>query len=495
MHSEVVIPRQLDPARRRALTAGLYRVHCEVFDGVEEHAFAKYVVDSKAEQTWIQVHRGDDGEVVGYFALHVFERELGGRMTAVFRAEAGTLRAYRGQNTNVSFGIQRALAYMARHPGRPVYYLGALVHPSSYGIFAKYFDTVWPSAATPPSAEIVAFMDGLASSFGLERVRDDDPLTRRVGWRTRDSEVERSYWRRSDRASARFFVERNPGYGEGHGLVTLVPVDPATLRELMRRAAAERVARNADTLRSVARRTFLGDRLLRPVDVRRHLAATPFFGLLDEAGIQRLVDESKVISLPSGRVVFRRGDRDDALYVIARGNAYVLVEERGKEVLLDQLAAGSLFGEISMLSGEARTATVRTVGATTLICIEARTVLPLIERCAALRDAVWRDFTARRFDDYARDAGHLGGLPRDVRVELVRQGRHASLPEGESLRVDGDSLVFVLTGTVFVRKDDLSLVARAPALIESETGVTIHGRGPIHFVCIKRLAGMESLTL
>jgi CRP-like cAMP-binding protein len=493
MRSEVVIPRQLDASARRALSAGLYRVHREVFGGVDEAAFTRYVVESKAEHTWIQVHRGDGGEIVGYFALHVFERQLNGRTAAVFRAEAGTLRAYRGRNANATFGIQRGLAYMATYPTRPIYYLGALVHPSSYGLFAKYFDTVWPSVQTPPPPDIVAFMDDLATSFGLERVSPDDPLTRKVGWQTLDSEVERSYWRQSKRASARFFIERNPGYGSGDGLVTLVPVSPVAMRRFVSRVAAERVARRTDALRAAARGTFVGNRLLRPADVRRHLAETPFFALLDEAAIEELAAVAQVVSLPSGSVVFRRGDRDDALYVIAQGSAYVLVEERGAETILEQLPSGSLFGEIAMISGEARTATVRTVGATTLIRIEARTVMPMIDRCEALRDAVWADFTVRRFDDYTRDVGHLGELPRDVRLELVRQGAHETLGAGETLHIDGNTVVFVLTGMVYAHKDDLSLVARAPALFESETGLTLAGRGPAHIIRIKRSAGMETL--
>ncbi len=94
-HTEYVDPKRLDDIARRAFTESLYQVHTTVFDGVEFDEFAKYVVDSKAERTNILLFK-DGGAVVGYFAFHVFEKELGGRMTAVIRCEAGMLRKYRG---------------------------------------------------------------------------------------------------------------------------------------------------------------------------------------------------------------------------------------------------------------------------------------------------------------------------------------------------------------------------------------------------------------
>ena len=94
--TEVIVPKTLTLEARARLTDALYAVHQQIFDGVERESFAKYVVESKAEHTWIQVHKNEAGDIVGYFAMHVFEKPLNGVTTAVFRAEAGSLRAYRG---------------------------------------------------------------------------------------------------------------------------------------------------------------------------------------------------------------------------------------------------------------------------------------------------------------------------------------------------------------------------------------------------------------
>jgi hypothetical protein len=258
--SEVVVPKSLSPEERGKLTDALYEVHRQIFDGVERESFAKYVVESKAEHTWIQVHKNEAGEIVGYFALHVFEKELGGVPTSVLRAEAGSLRAYRGGNANARWGLTMGLRYLLRNPGRRAFYLGSLVHPSSYSLFAKYFGEVWPrrEAVVPP--ELLAFMDELATGFGLEKVDLANPLVRHVGWRTRETEMEmeREYWLHCDKPAARFFVEANPGYVEGHGLVTVVPITMSNVLDMIRSMGQRKLRQPLEATMALVQRTSLG---------------------------------------------------------------------------------------------------------------------------------------------------------------------------------------------------------------------------------------------
>jgi hypothetical protein len=145
-----------------------------------------------------------------------------------------------------------------------MFYLGSLVHPSSYSLFAKYFGEVWPRAEQETPPELLSFMDELATEFGLERVHPDNPLVRDVGWRTRESEMEREYWLHCDKPSARYFVEANPGYSEGHGLVTVVPLTVGNMTSMIRSMGERRVRQPLQAAANLVQRTPLGARLLRP---------------------------------------------------------------------------------------------------------------------------------------------------------------------------------------------------------------------------------------
>ena len=83
-------------------------------------------------------------------------------------------------------------------------------------------------------------MEELAAEFGLEKVDEARPLVRKVGWKTRETEAEREYWQTCDKPTARFFIEANPGYVEGDGLVTVVPVTASNMLTMFRNVGERR---------------------------------------------------------------------------------------------------------------------------------------------------------------------------------------------------------------------------------------------------------------
>jgi small-conductance mechanosensitive channel/CRP-like cAMP-binding protein len=61
----------------------------------------------------------------------------------------------------------------------------------------------------------------------------------------------------------------------------------------------------------------------------------------------------------AGEAIVRQGDAGSSMYVVVSGRARVMLEPSGQEVAV--IAPGGIFGEMSMLTGEPRTATVRAV--------------------------------------------------------------------------------------------------------------------------------------
>lgn len=254
--AEVVMPRALDPIAKEQLEVELYDLHSRIFRGHDKPYFVRYVVDSKAEHTWIQLYRDEDGALGGYLALHIYERVIDGRTIAVVRGEVGTLRKHRGSNLAAGFFAERVLRYLAAHPLRPLYFLGTLIHPSSYGQLVRYAgEGVWPREGIEPPAEICGLMDTLGDAFGLDRVDPANALVRKVGWETIDSRSDRAHWERCDRPGVQFFLRANPGYEEGHGLLTLVPL---TLGTLTRGVARYMRAKSESRTRKLAARLRAG---------------------------------------------------------------------------------------------------------------------------------------------------------------------------------------------------------------------------------------------
>jgi hypothetical protein len=137
----------------------------------------------------------------------------------------------------------RMFGLWLRAPRRRWCIFAALTHPSSYTFLSHYAPVIWPQPgkATPP--EIQKQMEELADAFELERVDESNPMVRRVNWITRETPEERLRWEFSRRATTRLYMRANPGYVEGHGLVTLIPVDGAILLRALARFLIGRAGR------------------------------------------------------------------------------------------------------------------------------------------------------------------------------------------------------------------------------------------------------------
>jgi uncharacterized membrane protein len=89
------------------------------------------------------------------------------------------------------------------------------------------------------------------------------------------------------------------------------------------------------------------------------LAEVPFFQLLDEAERSALASQLDVVHIPVGKTVFNYGDPGESLYVIRSGAVEVFIkDDTGERIVLETARKGEVFGELSLLDGGPRTASV-----------------------------------------------------------------------------------------------------------------------------------------
>lgn len=247
--SEVIDPKALTPVAKQRLIDELHATHAEIFDGVSKPMFARYVVDSPAERTRIQVYR-DGGRVVGYFAVHTFVRVIEGQRWVVLRAEMGKLPSYR-RGAKGALMIAEVLRACVRYPRARKAFLGCFVHPSAYLAMGHVAPQIYPHWDKPTPRPIKTVMNSLAHDFGLDRVDAASSGVRKVGWTTRESLTDRDSWARRTDDMTRFYLSTNPGYREGHGLVILVPISLGALVDGSLRQARRALGRRLATTVSI----------------------------------------------------------------------------------------------------------------------------------------------------------------------------------------------------------------------------------------------------
>lgn len=82
----------------------------------------------------------------------------------------------------------------------------------------------------------------------------------------------------------------------------------------------------------------------------------------------------------SGQQIFKYGDVGDCAYLIEEGVVEVFVVEQGKERRIKLMGKGELFGEVSLIDYQPRTATVRVIEKAVLVPIPRKLVEGLLEK-------------------------------------------------------------------------------------------------------------------
>lgn len=106
-------------------------------------------------------------------------------------------------------------------------------------------------------------------------------------------------------------------------------------------------------------------------DVARRLREVDFLAVLPEATLRTLAERSPVKVYAPREVVLRQGEPGEAMFLIARGEVSVLVGRDGASTAeVARLKRGSLFGEMSLMTGEPRAASVQTLTETELVVVD-----------------------------------------------------------------------------------------------------------------------------
>jgi ABC-type multidrug transport system fused ATPase/permease subunit len=126
------------------------------------------------------------------------------------------------------------------------------------------------------------------------------------------------------------------------------------------------------------------------------LRRVPLFAHLPRQELAAVAHSLTVERHETGFDVVRQGEPGERLYVVAHGRVEVLVSGSDGQRVVNSLSDGEYFGELALLSGGPRTATVRTAEPTELYSLGRPEFLALAARDTTVRDAVARRVRERR---------------------------------------------------------------------------------------------------
>lgn len=172
------------------------------------------------------------------------------------------------------------------------------------------------------------------------------------------------------------------------------------------------------------------------------LARVPLFAGLSDEALAALRDQLRTRTFEIGETIFREGDRGDTLFVILRGLAMVQVGQGADAEVVARLRRGDVLGEMSLLTGEPRSATAVAAFPTITLELDRAVYTALLARHPILLDNLARLLRERLVASNQRSwrqlgqasaliLGEGGAEEADRVIRVARRARAGSLVVGD----------------------------------------------------------------
>ncbi|OFW98829.1 MAG: hypothetical protein A3E78_13430 [Alphaproteobacteria bacterium RIFCSPHIGHO2_12_FULL_63_12] len=121
----------------------------------------------------------------------------------------------------------------------------------------------------------------------------------------------------------------------------------------------------------------------------------PYFRVFDDASLSALIDRARWFSLTGGMELFHQGDEADAVYFVLTGRLIVVRNSDAGEDVIGYVRSGEPVGEMSLLAGDKRSASVYALRDTELLAIDKDDAEHLLDCCADFSHALANSIVMR----------------------------------------------------------------------------------------------------
>lgn len=116
-------------------------------------------------------------------------------------------------------------------------------------------------------------------------------------------------------------------------------------------------------------------------DKRNLLQNNVFFKGISVEELDKILMFSSTFHYSLGQIIFQKGDSGDSLLAVLDGKVRISTSsDEGKEIILNTIDQGEMFGEIAFIDGVERSATATAIAKTTLLIIKNGDFLPFLKK-------------------------------------------------------------------------------------------------------------------
>ncbi len=129
---------------------------------------------------------------------------------------------------------------------------------------------------------------------------------------------------------------------------------------------------------------------------RQSLRNVDFLRSLTDEQVDTLAESARERPYAPGELIIRQGDEGDELFIVQRGEVVVSLGAESEAVEIARLRSGSFFGEMSLMTGQPRMASVRTVRETQVLVVSKNSFQKILEGSPELAERISDVLASRR---------------------------------------------------------------------------------------------------
>ncbi|MBV9653747.1 MAG: Crp/Fnr family transcriptional regulator [Acetobacteraceae bacterium] len=171
---------------------------------------------------------------------------------------------------------------------------------------------------------------------------------------------------------------------------------------------------------------------------RAALLASTLFQAMRPEEVDQILKLASERHVPRGTTIFQKGDEGSSMMAVLRGRVRVSsVSAEGREITLNVINPGQIFGEIALLDGKQRSADATATEDTLLLVVERRHFLPVLHSNDGMQLRLIAVLCERlRSTSLALESLALFDLPARMARLLLKLGEDYGRPNEDGLRID-----------------------------------------------------------
>ena len=224
------------------------------------------------------------------------------------------------------------------------------------------------------------------------------------------------------------------------------PVDPSTMLEI-----GDIATGSLTHVVEQARKTALDLSVF--VGYQEQYHPLPFLSELGPESFLAVLRSLTMLRLTDGQVVVKQGDPGDSLFLVAGGELRVFIQTPDGEKNVARLFENTLFGEMALITGQPRTASVAAVGEADVIGVSKAALAHVTSKLPMIRDVLDRFSRERLIKNLLQSSPLFVPFTKAQQGELLRHFEGHEVEAGAELIREGErgrGLFLILAGEVEV---------------------------------------------